>query len=104
MAIIQGIHILAHGDKMEARRIAVDIQQNQRLLVGSASWFGTGAYAWYIGHIPSRFHDAPQVLFDIDDQRVVSAHTPHGVSLGFFLIPGEIGGYVTTRVLRFLNL
>jgi hypothetical protein len=34
MALVQGIHILAHGDKAEAGRIAIDIQQHQRLLVG----------------------------------------------------------------------
>ena len=49
MALVQGIHCLAHGDKTEARRIVIDIQQHQRLLVGTFSVYGAGAYAWYIG-------------------------------------------------------
>lgn len=47
MALVQGVHMLAHGDKTQARRIAIDIQQNQRLLVGTSSVYGAGAYAWY---------------------------------------------------------
>jgi hypothetical protein len=45
MALIQGIHILGKTDKTEARRIAIDIQQNQRLLVGTNTMDGAGAYA-----------------------------------------------------------
>ena len=50
MALVQGIHILAHGDKAEAGRIAIDIQQHQRLLVGVNSVYGVGVYAWYRDH------------------------------------------------------
>ena len=71
MALVQGIHCLAHGNKTEARRIAQDIQQHQRLLVGTYSVYGAGAYAWYAERLPDTLCDWPQVLFDIDDKAIV---------------------------------
>ena len=52
MALAQGVHILAHRQKSEARRIAVDIQQHQRLLVGTNTMYGEG----YMHGISIPFH------------------------------------------------
>ena len=104
MSIVQGIHGLAHGDKTEARRIAEDIQRYQRLLVGTGSARGTGAYAWYTEHLPRNLQDWPQVIFEIDDTVVIPICKRDGTSLGYFRIPGVIGNYVSIHVLAFANL
>jgi hypothetical protein len=104
MALIQGIHILAHGDRIEARKIAPDVEQNQRLLVGHNTAHGAGAYAWYKELIPGDLEDWPQVLFEIDDRRVVHVRLRSGASLGFFRIPGVIGDYVSIRVIALSNI
>ncbi|SRR6266487_3056188 len=104
MALVQGIHCLAHGDKTEARRIVIDIQQHQRLLVGTFSVYGAGAYAWYAERLPEKLRDEPQVLFEIDENAVVDICKRDGTSMGFFRIPGAIGDYVRIQVLAFNNL
>jgi hypothetical protein len=104
MALVQGIHILAHGDKSEARRIAEDIQQNQRLLVGSNSTYGAGAYAFYADRLPASLQDWPQILFTVEETMIVDVCKRDGASLGFFRIPGTIGDYVPIQVLTFNNL
>ena len=104
MALIRGIHCLAHGNKGEARRIAEDIQQNQRLLVGTNSIYGAGAYAFYAEHLPRALQDWPQVLFTVEDTMIVDVCKRDGTSLGFFRIPGAIGDYVSIHVLTFNNL
>ena len=106
MALIRGIHCLAHGDKGEARRIAEDIRQHQRLLVGENSWGSAGAYAWYAEELPPYLHEWPQVLFEIDDQRVVPIGVvlPGGRLRRYFRIPGRIGEYVSITVLDFAHL
>ena len=104
MALIQGLHILAHGDKVEARMIAQEIEQNQRLLVGINSMDGAGAYAWYQDRIPHTLRDDPQVLFETDDTAIIECCKRNGESLGFFRIPGAIGDYVSIRVLAFTNV
>src|SRR5262245_49690999 len=104
MALIRGIHCLAHGNKEEARRIAEDIQQNQRLLVGTNSIYGAGAYAFYAEHLPEPLQDWPQVLFTVEDTMIVDVCKRDGTSLGFFRIPGAIGDYVYIHVLTFNNL
>jgi hypothetical protein len=104
MALIQGIHILGKRDKGEARRIAIDVQQNQRLLVGTNTLDGAGAYAWYVDRFPHNLRDDPQVLFEIDDTAVIECCKRNGESLGYFRIPGAIGDYVSIRVLAFTNV
>jgi hypothetical protein len=104
MALVQGIHILAHGNKAEARRIAVDIQQNQRLLIGTNPVYGAGAYAWYPHTMPSYLAMWPQVIFVIDDKSIVPVCKKDGTPLGFFRIPGSIGSYVSVVVQTFVNL
>ena len=97
MARIQGIHLLAHGDRSKAQRIALDIQKHQRLLVGTNTMYGAGAYAWYADRLPQNLQDWPQVLFDIDDNEILEVRRRNGESLGFFRIPGPIGSYVTQK-------
>jgi hypothetical protein len=104
MALIQGIHILAHGDKTEARRIAIDIQQHQRLLVGPNAMDGAGAYAYYPDCLPHYWRDAPQVLFGIDDSKILECRKRSGESKGFFRISGTIGDYVNIQVIAFTNV
>ena len=106
MALIQGIHCLAHGNKGEARRIAEDIRQHRRLLVGENAWGGAGAYAWYADELPPSLWEWPQVLFEIDEQRVVPIAVPFpgGRVRRYFRIPGRIGEYVSITVLGFANL
>lgn len=104
MALIHGIHCLAHGDKAEARRIAIDIQQHQRLLVGTNSVYGAGAYAWYPAALPPYLCTWPQVIFEIDDHTIVPVCKRDGTPLGFFRIPGFIGSYVSIAVQAFVNL
>jgi len=104
MALIHGIHVLAHGDKPAARRIALDIQQFQRLLVGTNTVYGAGAYAWHAQYLPPHLLTWPQVLFEIDDTGIVPICKRDGTPLGFFRIPGPIGSYVPIRVVRFANL
>ena|SRR5215211_89384 len=104
MALVQGIHILAHGNKADARHIAVDIQQNQRLLVGTGTVYGAGVYAWYPHTMPSYLSMWPQVIFEIDDTRIIPVCKRNGTHLGFFRIPGPIGSYVTIAVQTFVNL
>jgi hypothetical protein len=65
MARIQGIHLLAHGDRVEAQRIALDIQQHQRLLAGTNTMYGAGACTWYAAQLPQNLQDWPQVLFKL---------------------------------------
>jgi hypothetical protein len=45
-----------------------------------------------------------KVLFEIDDKRVTEIYRCDGVSRGFFIIPGNIGDYVSIRVVMFLNV
>jgi hypothetical protein len=104
MALIQGIHLLAHGDKVEARRIAEDIQRYQRLLVGTNTVYGAGVYAWYANRLSETLQDWPAVLFEIEETEVVPVVTRAGVPRGFFRIPGRIGDYVRIQVLTFTNL
>jgi len=104
MALIQGIHVMAHGDTTEARRIAEDIQQHQRLLVGHNTWHGAGAYAYYAELLPDDLSDWPQVLFEVDDAAIIRCTTPRGRALDFFRIPGPIGTYVSIHVLTFLHV
>src|SRR5262245_53023941 len=104
MALVQGIHVLAHGDKGEARRIAIDIQQYQRLLVGPGAWSGAGAYAWYADRLPDSLRSEPQVLFEVEDANIIPITTPKGIALGYFRIPGAIGDYVSIRPIAFMNV
>ncbi|WP_089943442.1 hypothetical protein [Candidatus Entotheonella palauensis] len=98
MALIQGIHILAHGSVTRAREIAEDIQQYQRLLVGTNTAYGAGVYAWHLDRLLDYWKDAPLVLFEVDDGTI------YNYSQGFFRIPGRIGDYVSIRVLSFRNV
>lgn len=105
MALIRGIHCLAHGNLIEARHIAEDIQRNQRLLVGSGTWGGSGVYAWYPEHFPYELRNWPQVLFEVDDKNVIAVTSPKtGIQTGYFRIPGAIGDYVSIRVIAFKNV
>jgi hypothetical protein len=104
MALVQGIHILAHGSKREARGIAADIVQHQRLLIGPGAWSGAGAYAWYADRLPAYLRTEPQVVFEIDDTAIIPVTTPKGLALGYFRIPGAIGDYVSIRPIAFLNV
>jgi len=104
MALVQGIHLLAHGNKVEARRISLDIQQHQRLYIGIGSVYGSGAYAWYSSSLPVHLQAWPQVVFEIDDSRIVPVRKRDGTGLGFFRIPGPAGSYVRIHVLTFANL
>lgn len=104
MALVRGVHLLAHGNKAEARRIADDIGQHHRLKVGPNSFYGTGVYAWYEGHLPENLQNAPHVLFEVDDKDIVPVRRRDGAPLGFFRIPGPLGDYVSIRVVRFANL
>jgi hypothetical protein len=65
MALVQGIHILAHGSKLEARYIANDIQQHQRLLIGPHAWSGAGAYAWFADRFPDKLQHEPRVFLKL---------------------------------------
>jgi len=104
MALVQGIHLLAHGNKIDARRIAQDIQQYQRLYIGIGSVYGSGVYAWYRDHLPTDLQTWPQVVFEIDNSRIVPIRKRDGTALGFFRIPGPAGSYVSIHVLTFANL
>jgi hypothetical protein len=104
MAFVRGIHLLAHGDKAEAQRIADDIRQHNRLKVGPNSFYGTGVYAWYEDFLPPNMQHAPQVLFEVDEKDIIPVHRQDGTPRGFFRIPGSIGDYVSVRVIRFANL
>ena len=95
---------MAHGNKTEARRIAEDIQRHQRLLVGTGSMHGAGAYAHYAERLLATLRDWPQVLFEIDDNAIIEICKRDGTSMGFFRIPGTIGDYVSIHVLAFANL
>src|SRR5262245_45651072 len=104
MALVQGIPVLAHGDKSEARRIADDIQQHQRLLIGPGAWSGAGAYAWYADRFPDSLRSEPQVLFEVEDTNIIPIMTPKGIALGYFRIPGVIGDYVSIRPIAVINV
>jgi hypothetical protein len=104
MALVEGIHILAHGDKAEARRIAMDIEAYQRLLIGTWSFYGAGVYAYYVATLPPRLREEPQLLFRVDETRIVDVRTRNGTSMGFFRIPGPIGSYVPITVIAFRHM
>ena len=104
MALVDGIHILAHGDKAEAQRIARDIEVYQRLRIGTWSFYGAGAYAYYVDTLPPRLREEPQVLFRVDETRIVAVRTRHSTSMGFFRIPGPVGSYVPVMVIAFRHL
>lgn len=104
MALVQGIHVLAHGSKVEARLIAVDIQKHRRLLIGPGAWSGAGAYAWYADHLPDSLRSEPQLLFEIEDTHIIPITTPKGLALGYFRIPGVIGEYVSIHPIAFINV
>ena len=104
MALVQGIHILAKGSKTKALEIAPDIQKTQRLFVGSSTWFGAGAYAWHPDCFLESLRHKPQVLFEIDDGAIIDLFHRDGTPWGFFLIPGDIGSYVTIDVVEFINV
>lgn len=102
--VVYGIHILAKGSRSEALRIAPDIQQHQRLLVGPNAWYGAGAYAWYPNWISDNSRNLPHVLFEIDDAMIVDICRHDGSPQGFFRIPGEIDSYVPISVVEFVNV
>jgi|KBSSwiStaDraftv2_1062776.scaffolds.fasta_scaffold1114119_1 hypothetical protein len=107
MALVQGIHLLAHGDRNHARYIAVDIQTYQRLLIGPGAMDGPGAYAWHAHLLPPKLHGDPQVLFTIDDAKIIEVcRRRDGISRGYFRIPGTriIGDYVSITVIAFQNV
>src|SRR5262245_55405745 len=106
MALVQGVHILAHGQKSEARRIAIDIQQHQRLLVGTNTMYGAGVYAWYQHTLPLNLYTLPRVLFEVDDNTnvIVPICKRDGTRMGFFLIRGNIHSYVSISVRNFVDL
>jgi hypothetical protein len=104
MARVRLVHVLAHGDKAEARRIAGDIQQYQRLLVGTGTWYGAGVYAWDPDHLPAQLRRAPQVVFEVDESQIIRVCRRDGTWLGFVRIPGQIGDYVRIEVVAFANL
>lgn len=104
MALVRGIHLLANGNRTEARRVALDIQQHQRLYVGSATTYGAGAYAWHEDCLPKNLQNWPQVLFEIDDDKIVNVCRRNGTPLGFFRIPSDIGSYVSIDVVEFINV
>jgi hypothetical protein len=105
MAMVQGAHLLAHGNRMEARRIAADIRQHHRLLVGTTTLYGAGVYAWHPHRMPPYVAVGPHVIFEIDEKAVVEIrYRTTGVSRGFFLIPGAIGEYISVHVLAFVNV
>ena len=104
MALVYGIHILAKGDRAEARRIAPDIQQQQRLLVGLNTWYGAGAYAWHPNRLPDNLRNLPYVLFEINDAVIVDICRHDGTPRGFFRIPGDIGSYVSISVVEFVSV
>lgn len=100
MALISGVHVIAKGDRRMAREIARDIAEYQRLLIGSNTMYGAGVYAWQEEFLPAYLVDQPQVIFEIDDSRIL----PVGTRQGCFRIPGRVNDYVNVRVLRFANL
>lgn len=104
MASVQGIHLLAKGSITEARKIALDVQQHQRLLVGPNAWYGAGAYAWHPTCLPEYLWYSPQVFFEVDDAMIVDLMRDNGTPRGFFLIPGLIGNYVTIHVVDVINV
>ena len=104
MALVRSIHLLADGNQTEARRIALDIQQHQRLYVGSTTTYGAGAYAWYEDCLPKNLQDWPRVLFEIDDDEIVNVCRRNGTPLGFFRIPSDIGSYISIGVVEFINV
>ena len=104
MALVYGIHVLAKGDRADALRIAQDIQQHQRLLVGPHTWHGAGAYAWHPDRLPDNLRNLPHVLFEIDDAFIVDICRRDGTPWGFFRIPGNIGSYVSISVVEFVNV
>lgn len=105
MALVQGVHILAHGDKAYAPVIAVDIQRHQRLLIGPWAVDGAGAYAWHPHLLPPGLQKEPQVLFAVDDSRIIEVRRRRdGISRGYFRIPGSIGDYVSITAIAFRNL
>ena len=63
-------------------------------------------YAWYAEELPPYLQEWPQVLFEIDDQRVVpiGVALPGGRLRRYFRIPGRIGEYVSITVLGFARL
>ncbi len=63
-----------------------------------------GVNAWHHYRLPANLRDWPQVLFEVDDKRVVEIYRRDGVSRGFFIIPGMIGDYVSSHVVKFLNV
>jgi hypothetical protein len=58
----------------------------------------------YVDRFPEKRRDDPQVLFEIDDTRIIECCKRSGESLGYFRIPGVIGDYVSIRVLVFANV
>jgi hypothetical protein len=90
--------------KWTSRYIAIDIQQNQRLLVGTTSLYGAGVYAWYPQTMPASLAMWPQVIFEIDDNTIVPVCKRDGTPMEFFRIPGPIGSYVSITVQGFVNL
>ena len=104
MALVRGIHVIEKGNELEARRVAPDIKQHQRLLVGINTLYGAGAYAWHQNCLPSYRRNAPQVLFEIDHSAINDLFRRDGTPRGFFLIPRDIGSYVTISVVEISNV
>ena len=104
MSTVRGIHIIEKGNRTEAQRVVPDIEGNNRLLIGTGSLYGIGAYAWHEDRLPRYLKDRPQVLFEVDSDEIVDVHRRDGTTTGIFRILGDIGDYVSVRVISFANL
>jgi len=105
-SIIKGFHVLAKGNLIEAQKIAKDIYKNQRLLVGSGTFFGSGVYAYFLDNVPKLVKHLPGVVFEISQESIEKIHVPipDKPDFQFFKIPGNIGDFISIKVLGFRNL
>lgn len=88
--LLIGAHRINHGG-FDAN-ICQQIQQNQGLLVGPTSFYGTGVYAYYADHVPARHRHDPFVVFQVSmrQQMVEVRHIlMQGQQQGSFVSPGS---------------
>ncbi len=103
-AFIRGCHVIAKGDPIEAAKIAPIIEQKG--LIVNQSFFGKGAWAFYIDMVLLDRASKPMVVFDVDKDLIIRipAPLPNKPDYAFMRLRSRGLNYVKVDILGFINL
>lgn len=99
MKKIKAFHILNHGEKKGALKIAKSIKKSSALKIGYGN-YGEGSYAHYYKNINKKaFVNVPMVIFEIDSKKIRNEKL---FNFDFIVIEGE--DMTPIEILEFRNV